>query len=206
MAVELVEDDVGFGVALQFDDDAHPVAVALVAQLGNAFDQLFADGLGDALDQLRLVDLIGHLGKDDRLAVLADLLDVRFGAQDYGTPAGLVGGMRAGAAHDDPAGRKIRRRHVFHQLFDGDGAVVEIGAAGVDDLAQIVRRDVGRHADRDPLGAVDQQVREARRQDPRLALGLVVVRLKIDRVVVEIVEQRIGDPGEPRLGIAVGRR
>ena len=42
---------------------------------------------------------------------------------------------------------------------------------GVDDLAQVVRRDVGRHADRDAGGAVDQQVREARRQDGRLLLA-----------------------------------
>ena len=76
VAVELVEDDVGLGVALQFDDDAQALAVALVAQIGDALDQLLADGLGDALDQLRLVDLVGQLGEDDRLAVLADLLDM----------------------------------------------------------------------------------------------------------------------------------
>ena len=46
----------------------------------------------------------------------------------------------------------------------------------VDHLAEIVRRDVGRHADGDAAGAVDQQVREARRQDHRLLLGAVVVR------------------------------
>ena len=129
-----------------------------------------------------------------------------FGAQDHRAAPGLEGGVRAGAADDDPAGREIRRRHVLHQLFDGDRAIVEIGAAGVDDLAQIVRRDVGRHADRDPLGAVDQQVREAGRQHLGLALGLVVIGLKVDGVVVEVVEQRIGDAREPRLGVAVGRR
>ena len=36
------------------------------------------------------------------------------------------------------------------------------------DLPQVVRRDPGRHADRDALGAVDQQVREPGRQDRRL--------------------------------------
>ena len=41
VAIELVQDDVGLGVALQFDDDAHAVAVALVAQLGDALDQSF---------------------------------------------------------------------------------------------------------------------------------------------------------------------
>ena len=131
---------------------------------------------------------------------------MRFRAQDHRAAAGLIGGVAAGPAEDQPAGWEIRRRHVFHQLFDGDGTIVEIGAAGVDDLAEIVRRDVGRHADRDPLGAVDQEVREARRQHLGLAFGLVVIRLEIDGVVVEVVEQRIGDAGEPRLGVPVGRR
>src|SRR5947199_10534014 len=50
VAVELVEDDIRLGVALDLDDDAQPFAIALVAQLGDAFDHLFPYGLGDALD------------------------------------------------------------------------------------------------------------------------------------------------------------
>src|SRR5215469_5133312 len=103
MAVELVEDNVRFGVTLQFDHDAHTFAVALVAHFGNTVDELFADGLGDALDQFGFVYLIRNLGKDDGLTVLADLLDVRFGAQDYGAPTCLVGGVRTGPSHDDSA-------------------------------------------------------------------------------------------------------
>ena len=38
---------------------------------------LLAHQLGDALDHARLVHLVGDLGDDDRLAVLADLLDRR---------------------------------------------------------------------------------------------------------------------------------
>ncbi len=131
---------------------------------------------------------------------------MRFRAQHDRAAAGLVGGMRAGAADDGAAGRKIRRRHELHQLFDRDHAVVEIGAAGIDHFAQIVRRDVGRHADRDALGAVDEQVREAGRQDLGLALGLVIIGLELDGVLVEVVEQSVGDPGEARLGVPVGRR
>ena len=42
VAVELVEHDVGHGVALELDDDAIAVAVGLVAQRGNAVDLLVA--------------------------------------------------------------------------------------------------------------------------------------------------------------------
>ena len=84
--------------------------------------------------------------------------------------------------------------------------IVDQRDAGVDHLAEIVRRDVGRHADRDAAGAVDQQVREARRQHHRLALVAVVVRLEIDRVLVDVLEQRHGGPGQPAFGVAHGRR
>ena len=76
----------------------------------------------------------------------------------------------------------------------------------VDDFAEIVRRDVGRHADRDAAGAVDQQVREARRQDARLAAGRVVVVLEIDRVLVDILEQLVRHLGQARFGVAHRRR
>ena len=68
--------------------------------------------------------------------------------------------------------------------------IVDQRDAGVDDLAEIVRRNVGRHADRDAAGAVDQQVGKLRRQDRRLFFVVVVVRLKIDGVLVDVVEQR----------------
>ena len=65
--------------------------------------------------------------------------------------------------------------HDLHQLVDVERRVVDQRDRRVDHLAEIVRRDVGRHADGDAAGAVDQQVREARRQDHRLLLGAVVV-------------------------------
>ncbi len=74
-ALELVQDHVGHRVALELDDDAHAVAVGFVAQVGDALDALLAHQFGDPLDQRRLVDLIGDLGDDQRLAVLAQLLD-----------------------------------------------------------------------------------------------------------------------------------
>ena len=84
--------------------------------------------------------------------------------------------------------------------------IVHVGAAGGEHLAQIVRRDVGRHADRDSAGAVDQQVREAGREDLRLALRGVVIGLEVDRVLVDVAKQEIGDLRQPRLGVSHGRR
>ena len=76
VAVELVQHDVGDGVALDLDDDADAVAVGLVPELGDALELLLAHELGDLLDSVRLVHLVGDLGDDDRLALAAHLLDV----------------------------------------------------------------------------------------------------------------------------------
>ncbi len=75
-APELVEHHVGDGIALQLDDDAHAFAVGLVPDVGDALDALVAHELGDLLDQRLLVDLVGDGGDDQRLAILADLLDL----------------------------------------------------------------------------------------------------------------------------------
>ena len=203
---QLVQHHLGRGVALQLDDDAHAVPVGLVADVADALDPLVLGRLRDALDQRVLALLIGNLGQHDRAAVVAADLHLVARADDYGAAPALVRGTRAGAAEDDRAGREIRTRHDRDQLLQRDRvtvhAGVEIGEAGVDDLAQIVRRDVGRHADGDAARAVDQQVGELRRQDLRLALGRVVIGLEVDRVLVEVVEQAVRHLRQPRLRVA----
>ena len=77
--------------------------------------------------------------------------------------------------------------------------------AGVDHLAQVVRRDVGGHADGDAARAVDQHVREARGQDRRLAVLAVVIVLEIDGFLVDIGQQVGCRLVHAHLGIAHGR-
>ena len=72
--VELVEHDLRLRAALELDDDAHAVAVALVAHVADVVDDLFVHQLGDALDELGLVHLVGNLGDDDRLLFLGQVL------------------------------------------------------------------------------------------------------------------------------------
>ena len=51
--VEIVQHHFGLLAALQLEDDAHAVAVALVADFGNAFDLLLVDQRGGVFDQPR---------------------------------------------------------------------------------------------------------------------------------------------------------
>ncbi len=68
-----------------------------------------------------------------------------------------------------------------------------------------MRRNVGRHPDRDTIGAVDQKIRNLARQELGLLIGAVVVGLEIDGVLVDIEQHPLGDASETRLGVAIRR-
>ena len=206
VAIELVQDDVGGGVALEVDDHAHAVPVALVPQVGDALDPLFADEFGDPLDHRGLVHLIRDLGNDDGLAVLGSRLDGGLAAHHDRTTPGHQREARARPADDLAARREVRPRHNLEQLLQRQVRRVDQSKARVHHFAQIMRRNVGGHADGDAACAIDQEVRNARRQNSRLQLRAVIVRLKGDRVLVEIGEQRFGRTGHPAFGVTHGRR
>ena len=109
-------------------------------------------------------------------------------------------------AEDDAAGREVGPVHVAHQGRRVDLRVVDQGDRRRDRLLEVVRRDVRRHADGDAGGAVDQQVREARRQDERLLLLPVVVGPEVDRVGVEVAQHLARDRGQPGLRVPHGGR
>ncbi len=206
MAIELVQHDLAHRLALQLYDYAHAVAIGFIAQVGNALDHLLAHQFGHALDHPGLVHLEGNFGDDDCLAILADLLDGTASAHGNAAAPGVKGFPDPGLAQDDAAGGEIRPQHMLHQPVDGDLGVIDIGDAGVHHLAQIMGRDVGRHAHGNAAGPVDQQIGEAGRQDRRFLRRIVIVGLEIDCVFVDIVQKGIGRPVEARFGIAHGRR
>ncbi len=73
-----------------------------------------------------------------------------------------------------------------------------------DHLAQVVRRDVGGHADGDAGGAVEQHVRQARRQAHRLLQRAVEIRLPVHGALAQLRQQGRGIRRQPRLGVAHG--
>ena len=207
--VELVQDDLGVRIALELDHEPHAVAIGVVLDVGDLGQLLLVDQIDDLLDDAAVAALLDHegqLGDHDRLAVAANLLEVRRGAHAHAAAAGLVGVADAGEAEDEAARREVRALHVLHQARRVDVRVVDEGDRGRDRLPEVVRRDVRRHAHGDAAGAIDEQVREARRQDQRLALGAVVVGPEVDRVGVEIAQHLARDRRQPRLRVPHGGR
>jgi hypothetical protein len=109
------------------------------------------------------------------------------------------------AAHDDAAGGEVGRLHEVHQVVDGGFRVIDEVDHRVDDLAEVVRWDVRGHADRDALAAVDEQVRETRREHRGLLVAAVVVGDLVDGVLVDAGEHLHRERRQPALGVTLGR-
>ena len=214
--VQVVEHERRVVVALHLDDDAHALAVALVPDIRDAGEALVLHELGDLLDERGLVHRVRELGDDDRIAVPAQLLVVGFGPGDHAPATLRVGSAdrvhtldRAGLyvpllveAIDRAAAGEVRAGHCVAEVVGGELGVVDQAFRGLDDLAQVVRRDVGRHADGDAGRAVDQQVRQTRRQDGRLLMPVVVVRHPGHGLVLDVRQHLVRDRGQASLGVA----
>jgi len=74
----------------------------------------------------------------------------------------------------------------------------------VDDLAEVVRRDVGCHPDRDARRAIDQQVGDSRWHDDRLGFRFVVIGNEIDRFLVKICKNLVGQSRHADFGVTHG--
>src|SRR5208282_755522 len=109
--IELVENDLRLGAALELDHNAHAVAIAFVAHVGDVLDFLVVDELGDALDQDGLVYLIRNFGDDDGFAIFTECLNRGFGTHHEAAAAGAVGFEDSGASVDDAGGGKVRPLH-----------------------------------------------------------------------------------------------
>ena len=92
--------------------------------------------------------------------------------------------------------------HEGHDLRQRRLGVVEQVAGGVEHLAEVVRHEVRGHAHGDAGGAVDEQVRDRRRQHRRLGLASVVVRAEVDDVLVEAGRHVHRGARQPGLGVA----
>ena len=202
--IELVQHNVSHSIALQFDDDAHTVAIGFIAQIGNAFDLLVAHQFSHTLNQRRLVHLIRNFRDDDRFTILTDLFDLRTCARHHRTTACKIGRANTAAAQNDPAGRIIRPRNNRHQIFDGNFGALHHGEHAINHFAQIMRRNIGGHANRNTTSTIDEQIGIARGQNTGFFFLAIVIGMEINRVFLDIFEQRQGCFGEARFRVTHG--
>ena len=105
-----------------------------------------------------------------------------------------------------PAVGKVRAQHKLQNFGELRVGIVDQRDGGVDDLGEIVRRNLGGHADGDSVGAINQKIGNARGKNIGLDLAAVVVIVKVDGFFVEIFQERGGNLRELGLGVTIGGR
>ena len=181
-------------------------AVGEVLDVGDALELLGTDQVLDLGDDLLGADREGQLRDDEALAA------GRHGLHRHRRPdleraaAGLVRVPDAGQADDAAARGQVGARDVLHQGVEIRVREPDQVPGGGDDLAQVVRRHVRGHTDRDARGAVDQEVREGGGQSHRFLLLAVVVGVEVDGVLVDRLRHQARRLGHTALGVPHGGR
>ena len=203
---QLVEDDLRVGIAANIHDNLHTLARGMVLNVRDAVDALVFDQICHGLDQTRLVYHVRDFRNNDLALAVRQIYNLGLCADLDLAAAGRIGGADAAAAHDNAAGREVRALDELADFVHLRLGMVDDIAGAVDDLREVMRRDVGRHADRDAGRAVYQQVGEAGRQYDRLLALLIEVRLEIDRVFLDIRQHVVRQTRHARLGVTVSCR
>ena len=161
-----------------------------IADIADQRQLLLVEKLGDLLDQPRLLHQPRNFGDDDHPGAARALFLLPLGADAERAAAGDIGfGDGFLGIDDDAAGRKIRTLDPFQKRLRFRIRLVDQMQRRFAKFGGVVRRDRGRHADRNALRAVGEQIREAAGEDRRLLAAVVVGRLEFDRVFVDAFEQ-----------------
>src|SRR5579862_5227006 len=202
--VKIVQDHFRLFAALQLHHNAHAVTVGLILHVGDAFDFLVQHQLGDALNQSGLVHLEGNLGNHDLLLIFGGMFDGGFGAHGERAAPRLVGRLDAAFAVDERAGGKVGPGNDGKNFIESNTRFVDQQNGGLDDFGQVMRRNLGGHAHRNAVGAVDQEVGNAGGKDRWLLSGLVKIGYEIYRVLLNIGEQFFRQARQAALRVPVG--
>ena len=201
--VEIVQDGLRVRRALELDDDADIVR-GLVPQVADALELLFVHQIRDARDEVRFVHAERDGGDDDARVFFTIIDYLGLAPHDDRPLAVRVCMLDVGLTERDAAERKIGTLYVAKQVFGRSLWVVYKMYGRAYDFAQVMRRDVGRHAHRDAKRAVEEEVRDGGRQYGRLLFRTVVVRDPVHRLFFKIGEEFLGKPRHLRFRIAVG--
>ncbi len=180
-----------------------------VGEVGHVCDAGQALGLHsilDLLDHALRADLIRQLGHHESGATRSEGFDRHLAAHLERAATLRIRVLDSVQTHHDAPGGEVRAGHEVHQLVDRGVGMLEQMNRCRDDLDEVVRRHIRRHAHRDARRTVDQQIRVRRRQHGGLAELPVVVRDEVDDVLVEVLRQRECRRREARFGVAGSSR
>ena len=127
------------------------------------------------------------------------------GAQPHRAIAGLVQLAELLAGGDDlGAAGIIRRGHEFAESVQVAVGMIQQMDTGGGDFAEIVRWDVGGHADGDAGNAIEQDVRQAGGQPHGFVQRAIEIGYPVHRALAEFGQQHLRERRQSGLGVAHG--
>ena len=206
MLKQHIQHNLRLSVAFYVHHNAHTLAVRFLVHVRNTLDALILYKLRYTFDKLRFIDLIRKLGNYNMMFAARTLFYFRFRAYNDSAAAGAICLFNARPAHYKAAGRKIRRRHVFHKLVYRNFRIVYKRIHCGNHFSEIMRRNVCRHAYRNAVGAVDQKIWKAAWKNGGLHERVVKVGIPIYGLFVQVAQHFSRDLAQTRLGITHGCR
>ncbi len=171
----------------------------------NTHDDLVLYELRNLDDEVRLVELVGDFADDDRLASGFYVRNLGAPAQYHAPSPSGVGIEDVLTVVDDSARGKIRSLHEIEEFFRFHGVRILVSEQvdeRVHELSEVVRRYVRGHTNGDSYRSIEEEVRDARRQDARLFGRSIVVWSPIHGLFVDIGEQILRDLVHSGLGVS----
>ena len=148
--IQLIEHNFWIGIGFDIDHQLDRLfQVTQVFDADNAVDFVAFDQCRDLFDN-RVGRLLERQFGDDDLGLAAfSFDDMAFSANGDRAAAARVRLNDSGSTANDAAGWEVGPRQDFHDLADGAIGVLDDQVHRVADFAKIVRRNRGRHTDRD---------------------------------------------------------
>ena len=189
--VKIIQNRLRVGIILKLDDHAN-VFRRLITNVANAFDLFLMHEISHLLEEIGFIHAERDRGDDDLVIAPARMTDTRSGglfpfhdlrlaAHHHAAAAGTIRMRDISLIKCDAAGGKIRTLHEAKQVFRRRFRIFDEVNARLTHFAQIVRRNVGCHADRDTERAIEKKIRNRRGHHRGLFLGVVVIRTELDR-------------------------
>ena len=190
--IQIIQNGLRMRRAFELHDDAN-IRSGFIAQVADALNFLLLHQVCDTRDKLALVHAIRNRSNDDARIFLPVVNNLRLAAHHYRPLARAVRVRDVRLAESDAAEREIRTLHEFQEVISrGVWVINKVDGRG-DYFAEIVRRNVGRHAHRDAERAVQKQVRERGGKHSWLIACRIVIRVPRDGLFFQIGEERLGD-------------
>ena len=198
---QVVEHYLRVGITFEGDDKPRVVTRGFVVDVGDTVKFAIIDQLRNLSSDRASRDLVRERGDNEGLTLSA-LFDLDRRTHFHRAPAGVIRRLDTDAAKDLTAGGEVGSLDELHEIVGrGLGMCKQMGD-GCAHLVEVVRRDIGGHADGNALAPVNQQVREASGKDHRLGEVTRVVVAEIDGVLVDIGKHLHGQAVKSGLGVS----